>query len=351
MVKIGNKNIIIKAILFIISSCIFILSTRAATTTIGQTSELKGINITKRVLNVNSKVSASFYYHISDMEDNPAPISGISENFEIGFTNANPTNGVVEVTSTLDLSSLRFSKVGDYSIKICEYTTSDLRVYEPTNTCFYPMIMVRNEMENGVPTGNLIATLLNVVSDGENKTDAVFETQPKSYLTISKNVTGDMADKEEYFKFKVNINSNNIDPLVISNQDEVVTYNGETITTSSTIIPGEDNYIYLKHGQTVTIGYSDENQIPSGTEVTIEEVDAVNYKTYVNNSEDNNKVYNLSALSHKENENVVAYVNNYEEVTLTGLFIDAAPFIIITIVGFALFVIIRKKHEAKTKES
>jgi hypothetical protein len=209
--------------------------------------------------------------------------------------------------------------------------------------------MVRNELENGVPTGNLIATLLNSVYDGEDKTDAIFETQPKSYLTISKNVTGDMADKDEYFKFKINVNSDTISSLVVNDQDEVINYNGETINTSNTITVGEDNYIYLKHGQTITIGYSDQNQIPSGTEVIIEEVDATNYKTYINNSEENNKTYTINSLSHKENENVISYINNYEEVTLTGLFVDAVPFIIITIIGFALLVIIRKKHETKTK--
>ena len=283
------------------------------------------------------------------MEDNPAPIGGISENFEIGFTNARPQNNVVEVTSALDLSSLRFTKVGDYQIKICEYTTSDLRVFEPSNTCYYPMIMVRNEMENGTPTGNLVATLLNSVSDGENKTDAVFEVTPKSYVTLSKEVTGDMADREEYFKFKVNIDADGIDTLVISDQDATVIYNGETITTSNIFNVGQDNYIYLKHGQTVTIGYSDENQIPTGSEVSIIEEDSVNYKTYINGSEDNNKNYNITSLSHKENENVVSYINNYEEVTLTGLFINLMPLLALAIISVALFVLAKKKYETKAK--
>lgn len=343
-----NIKKIIKGLFIIITSCIYIMSAKAATTSINDTSELKSINITKNVTNVTSKVNATFNYKITEeRSENPESIGGINENFSITFNNVEPVDNVASVTSSLDLSSLTFSKVGDYYLKICEISSSDEATFPIDNKCYYPLVMVRNELVNNTPTGNLIATLISSVSDGENKTDAVFETRPMSYLSLSKSVTGDMANKDEYFKFKITINGLNSDNIVIKNQDATVIYNGEEIITSSTYNLNEDNYVYLKHGQSISIGDSEYPQIPSGTSYTIEEMDAENYKTYINDSLDDNKLLSVSKSSHISSENNNSFVNNYERVTFTGVVSNITPYLILIIMGIALFVLTRKKYANK----
>lgn len=337
---------IIKGLLIIITSCIYIISLKATTTTIEETSELKSINITKNITNVISNVNVTFNYNISELRDeNPESIGGINNDFSISFNNVAPQDNIASVTSSLDLSSLSFSKVGDYYLKICEISSSDESVYPVDNKCYYPLVMVRNELENNIPTGNLIATLLSSVSDGENKTDAIFTTRPKSFITINNSVTGDMADKEEYFKFKIIIDSENLENVVIKNQDSVINYNGEEIITSSTYNSNEDNYIYLKHGQSVTIGNAELNQIPSGISYSILEVDKENYKTYINNSIEDNKYLEINHLSHIESENINNVVNNYELITFTGVISDIAPYLILLLIATVIFIFTRKKYD------
>lgn len=346
-----KNNKILKFIIIFITTCFYIVNIKATTTTIGESSELKGITITKNVTSVTSNVNATFYYKVSEVRsDNPAEIGGITEDFFIKFDNVKPEDNIASISKTLDLSSLSFSKVGDYYLKICEVSSSDENVYPISNKCFYPLVMVRNELNNNVPTGNLVATLLSTVSDGENKTDAVFETRPMSYITINNNVTGDMADRDEYFKFKIKINSNDLENIVIKNQDASVIYNGEEVITSSTYNANVDNYIYLKHGQSVTIGSSDKNQIPAGLSYVIEEMDHENYKTYINDSTSNNKLLEVSMLSNVDSENVQNFVNNYESITFTGIFTNIVPYIILLLIGIALFVLTRKKYENENEK-
>ena len=341
-----NIRKIIKGLFLIITSCIYIISAKAATTTINDTSDLKSINITKNVTNVISNVNAIFNYKISEVRDeNPEGIGGINEDFSITFNNVSPQNNIASVTKELDLSSLSFSKVGDYYLKICEVSSSDESIYPIDNKCYYPLVMVRNELVNNTPTGNLIATLLSSVSDGENKTDAIFTTRPMSFITINNKVTGDMADKNEYFKFKITIDSDNLSNIVIKNQDSTITYNGEEIITSSVYNSNQDNYVYLKHDQSITIGEGDTNQIPSGLSYSIIEIDKENYQTYINGSTEDNKILEVDNLSHISSENINYFVNNYESVTFTGVVSSLAPYLILLIVGVVLFILTRKKCE------
>ncbi len=336
---------ILKGFFIIITSCIYIMNIKA-TTTIDETSELKEINITKNIINATSNVDVTFNYKVTEVRDeNPEGILGITEDFSITFDNIQPDNNIASITKKLDLSDLSFSKVGDYYLKICEISSSNESIYPIDNKCYYPLVMVRNELVNNMPTGNLVATLLSSVSDGETKTDAIFTTNPMSFITINNKVTGDMSDKDEYFKFKITIDSDNLENIVIRNQDATVLYNGEEIITTSTYNSNQDNYIYLKHNQSVTIGDGEVNQVPSGVSYTIEELDKENYKTYINESTADNKVINIEKLSNLSEENINSFVNNYERVTFTGVIINIMPYLILLIIGVLLFVLTRKKYE------
>lgn len=342
-----NIKKIIKGIFIIITSCIYIVTIKASTTTINDTSELKSITITKNVTDVTSNVNVTFNYSVSEVRnENPEGIGGINDSFSINFNNVSPdNNNIASVSKNLDLSGLSFSKVGDYYLKICEVSSSDEATYPHENKCYFPMVMVRNELINNSPSGNLIATLLSTVWDGSTKTDAIFSTRPMSYVTITNKVTGDMADKDEYFRFKLTINADGLENIIIKNQDAKVTYNGEEIVTNSTYDSGVDDYIYLKHNQSVTIGNGELNQIPVGLSYTIEEVDKENYQTYINGSTENSKILEVEKLSNNSSDNINSFINNFETVTFTGVVNNLTPYLILLLFGIILFVITRKKYE------
>ena len=235
-------------------------------------------------------------------------------------------------------------KPGTYKFILRETSSSNEGVY-PHDTNYYTLLVnVLNELdENNSPTGQLLIDALNtgLLNDTETKTDVIFETTPLTYFTLSKTVTGDMADKNEYFKFKVNIGETY--NYVITGQDSVVNYNGEEIYTNNTYNPNEDNYVYLRHDQTITIGLADgEYQIHAGIPISVEEMDASNYKTYVNNGNTPNKGFAITSLA-RPSYNNASYVNNYESTALTGVFIRVLPFVLLFLVSFVAIVFTYKK--------
>ena len=153
-----------------------------------------------------------------------------------------------------------------------------------------------------------------------------------------------MGDINEYFKFKIEIDG---DGYTILGQDSSVVYNGQTINTINTYNGSGDNYVYLKHGQTVTIGLNNgEYQIPSNSLYSIEEMDASNYKTYVNNSTGQLKSWLTHAINTPDSNNV-SFVNNYESTVLTGVFISIIPYIILISLAIIGIYVLKKKPKKR----
>ena len=154
-----------------------------------------------------------------------------------------------------------------------------------------------------------------------------------------------MASLNKYFKYKVIIGGNTGDTYTISGQDSSITYNGTTITPSTTYTVGSDNYIYLKHGQTITIGDSatDDSILP-GANYSVVEEDATDYDTYINESSTNNKSTGTLEINNKLNQ--VDYLNEKSGLVPTGkIFKKPITYIIgmMIIIGVIAFIIIRKK--------
>lgn len=325
-------------------------SANAATTTISANSEsTQNLTVTKKVENVKDAVTNTFTYTITADTNNPATVTNLPSTMTIAFTNEAPdSNNVATKTGILDLSGVTFSKLGDYKFYIAETASSNASVYPVDNEHNYIIyVSVRNELaaDGKTPTGNLVATLVSQVKPDENsaKTDILFETSPLTSLKVSKNVTGNLAEKDEYFKFKVDIKSTTTGSYKISGQDATVTYKGSSINTSDTYVKGQDNYIYLKHGQEVTIGLDGTTpQIDAGIEYQIIEQDATDYATYINGSTTNTKTSTLTALSNDSTKNVTSFVNHKETATLTGLFINILPFIVLIVLASVGVYAIRK---------
>ena len=325
---------------------------------------VSSINITRTVSGVTNKFSNNFGYTITASETNPAPVVGLADSFSIDFAETDAIlNNSISKVATIDLSGVTFSKLGDYEFVIKEVSSTDPVNFPVDSENEYTLLAsVRNVLdEYGKPTGDLEAKFLAQLRDANSdKTDDVkFEkTAVRGKIELSNTLQGSMADSNAYFKYKINlINAKAGDVFTVTGQDAEINYGGETIVTAPEIVAGQDNYVYLKHGQNVTIGSKDGlNELPIGLTYTIEELDATDYETLIDGNVDEDKATEVKTvkadLSEDASEeevaeyklsNVTAYVNKKEANVLTGVMLGILPFMVAGSFGAVAYIASRRK--------
>ena len=135
------------------------------------------------------------------------------------------------------------------------------------------------------------------------------------------------------------------DTYTILGQDSSVTYNGESVTPSTVYTVGQDNYVYLKHGQTAIIGTgaNDSKIIPGNTYQVIE--DSNDYETYINGSTTDNKDSGILNLTTTSNDNSVNISNVKDSSPMTGGTFKYLPYVIIisvVVIGAIIFILRNK---------
>ena len=328
--------------------------------------KITSVDFTRVVLGVSNSFSNSFNYEIVASDANPAPVSGLVDNFSIGFTEADAIlNNSVSKVATIDLSSVVFSKLGDYEFVVKEVSSTDPVNYPVDNDNEYTLVAsVRNALdESGEPTGELESSFAAQVkkSDGSKVADAKYsKAAVRGKIEISNTLQGSMADSGAYFKYKVNITSGKEgDIYTIAGQDAEVEYGGETILTQSVYIVGQENYVYLKHGQTATIGVNGElNELPIGVQYSVQELDATDYETLIDGEVDEDKGTDFKTVqadlagdasedeiaAYKES-NMTDFKNKKEANVLTGVMLSVLPFAIAGAVGLAGYAVSKNKKD------
>ena len=308
------------------------------------------INVHKYVSNV-SDINNTFYYDIIPSNENPDSVTGLVSNFEIVFDeNTEISNVTAHKEYTIDFSDVVFDKVGVYKFKVIERESENEKVYPRDTNTYIVLVNVTHDVNSdNEPTNDLLVDVnpLAIHEESNSKSEVRFDTNPHTYLSLSKRVTGDMADSEKYFKFKIKITGGDYsaDGIKIVGQDEVINYEGQTINTISTYDSNIDNYVYLKHGQKITIGNDTENNkylLSGGTMFTIEEEGAQEYITYINGDRKDHKSITLNAVSNID-KNEAKYVNNYESTALTGVFVRIVPFVVLLIISIGSFILVNKR--------
>ena len=249
------------------------------------------ITIRETIRNIANPIVASREYGLFASGDDTTPVSTATINYTASDT---PTNYQITKSTTMNLSSLTFSKPGDYEYYLVPDDLFDSNNYS-IDAYFAPddyfnyfvVVQVRNVVDaNNVPTGNFTATIIlysceyNEQTDEELCTkvnpvsgvlyaDHYLETNPEGFghIEVSKTVKGIGADTTEYFPVTISIDNDTGDDesdymsidssgwtYPISGLDATVTYNGSTVNNPSTITDGIPTTIYIKHGQTAIIG-------------------------------------------------------------------------------------------------
>lgn len=331
-------------------------------TTIPASATTKTLTITRDVKNVTNKVTNTFTYTIANVsKPATATIGSMPTTLDVTFTNVVPaaSTKIATATATLDFSSVTFDELGDYQFTVTETASTDATRYPIDSTkTYYVYVSVRNELDGtNTPTGNLVVTLLDQVKNNNtgDKTNLYFEsTVEQTYIELSNRVTGNMARKDVYFPYTISFTD---DRLIEGDKFDVI--GGSYASNPSQLTVGATNVVYLKHGETITIGRTSAglNQIPIGVKYDITEgtdTKSEEYHTYIDGSTTDTKVMtqkttvkvptagNETEETAFNTNNKTAYVNNRETSVVTGIFINVAPFALLIALAFVGIVIIRK---------
>jgi len=336
-------------LLLVLSTLVYVPAVNAADPVSLATGN-NSIGITRTISDVSNPVTNTFTYTITADASNPASVTGLPSSETIAFNNVTPTSGSVSQTKNLDLSGVQFPALGDYKFNVTETASSNSTQYPVDSTTKYTIqVSVRNELSSNVPTGNLVATLAsqaiktvnNVEQDG--KFDIAFSAAPSlTYITISKSVTGNLANTDEYFQFALDIAGNTGDTYTILGNHST---DGSATVASSTYTVGTTTSIYLKHGQTVTVGLSSGNiaEMPIGTQYTVAENNASSYETSIDSTVSSTKsVTKTTVLDATATANKTAFVNNKTAPVLTGIFVNVAPFVALVAIATIGIIAVRK---------
>lgn len=311
------------------------------------------IQIKREVKEVTNPVTATFTYKVEEASNPGTAATNLPANFTITFNNVAPNaSHVATQTTTLDMSAVKFNKLGDYKFKITEISSSDETEYPKDTKVYYIYVSVRNILDAAnEPTDTYEATLAaqGKLNDTGAKRDVVFDsTAIYTYLELSNKLTGNMADIDEYFAYNITIPGKTGAKYKVTGDHST---NGTSDVTTSECNAGVACTIYLKHGQSVQIGVNGtKNQIPVGVKYNITETGAATYETYIDGSTTNTKVMpeKTSVATNAttfNTANKTAYVNHKEENPLTGVFLNILPFVILLTLGFVGVYYIRKSSQ------
>ena len=334
-------------------------SATEAPVTIGENrNSPQNIPIQRTITGLKNKVTNTFSYTFVEAEDNPAAVTGLPDYTQIVFENANVYDGTVTRVGYLDLNNLTFTEVGDYTFILTETGSTNAEAYPIDPTSYYVYASVRNEMIDNVPTGHLIATAsLQTRINGEgDKVDVSFTSQAiLTYARISKQVEGNMARRDEYFKFRVDLTGvSDGDAFTISGQDETINYQGSSITTQTELVAGQENYVYLKHGQVALIGSNGTTmELPVNITFSVEEENSNGYTAWIGEEQTNSNggaVLAMADINQPEllgGANQVNFVNKKEASVLTGVVMNVLPCAALMILGVVGALVVRKSPTKK----
>lgn len=171
-------------------------------------------------------------------------------------------------------------------------------------------------------------------------------------LTLAKTVTGNQGDRDQYFKFTVDIKSLIPGTVyavdVTTNAEASPTVHGTSQANPYTITAGTAATYYLKHDQSIVIrGLTAKTQYT----VTEESYSADGYTTsYVLDSEQPVDSNTTGAKTMGAADHTVTFTNNKTGVVPTGILLDVAPYLLLVaaaLAGFALLALGGKRRNRR----
>ena len=304
--------------------------------------------ITRTINNVTNAVTNTFTYTITPDADNPSGgATGVPTSATVVFNNVTPTQSNTAVqTGEIDLSGASFSKVGNYKFLVTETASTKASNYPVDSTDKY-VIQVSVRFDTTNPTEKVL-TINATSGEGTSATKLSTANFPfasgssLSYLSLTKQVSGNMADMEKCFKFKVNVNGGGSATYIV---------NGQTCDEASTTVQN-GGYVYVKHGETITIGKNgNDGQLPIGATYTLVEEDADDYATTITGATSSGAT-NKTAQGTIGAINSITFNNTWDEDTLTGIFLKVLPYVVVIAIAVAgiVYMVVKNKKDKLVEE-
>lgn len=285
---------------------------------------------------------------------------------------------------SVDFSGVTFKEPGIYGYKITENADNTGTITNDVKTARYMYVYVENDgsgnlsVKGYVLYGNPIKS-----ADGESgewvqdehgslwyqldetKSEGFVNTMNGKGLSITKQVSGNQASHDEYFKFTLDIahalpnTTYSVDLSKADATTRVTGVNADTHENAATITTNGDGNAsveyWLQAGQSVSV-----NSLSIGTTYTVSEDKAVmeheGYTTAITNADDTDGVTNAEfttngSVDKADTKIDISFTNKKSGTIPTGVVMAVAPFAVVTLFGGAgAATIVMKKRKANGKE-
>lgn len=244
-------------------------------------------------------------------------------------------NSASTVSASTDITLPQYNSVGVYTYTITEKPGKTAGVTYDSSPVVLKVTVVD---DNGD-----LKRIVSLKKDGTKLSDdvnAFTNIYRAGTLDISKNVAGNLGDKNKYFAFDVTLNGQIDKDTAKSFSVGKTSYekNPETITT------GVKTTFYLKHGETLDI-----KNLPYGLTYTVEEHDYTTKEGYTTtvNKKDGRTLENQTVKNGTEKAEFINYKNNNK--IDTGVNLTTLPYILVfagvIVIAGAAFITRRRKYE------
>lgn len=251
------------------------------------------------------------------------------------------TDGLLQ-TVNVALADVVWPGVGIYIYDVKEAAGTTAGVTYDPDTLKLKVTVAYDEGTDTYYTAFVTMSLADGNNDGttDTKTGGFENVYSAGELNVTKTVTGNMGNKEAYFKVTVTLTGEDGKTYAPSYAVNATSYagpNGETNPTS--IVIGQPTDFMLKSGETITI-----ENLPYGVTYTVVEAD---YTSEVNGGYDD-PVYNYSDTDGVKDidsdTESVEITNNKNTDVDTGIVLDSMPYVLLMVVAVFGMAMMAKKR-------
>lgn len=291
----------------------------------------------------------------------------------ISVTKPNSSNASVSNTAAIDLSVFDNCSPGIYAYTVTEdtfegyddYTSENGKINFDATTYTMFVYIVNNADGTGVEVRAVTAVKNN--SDGTLSDEKVNWNNGMEFtneiikkgnpgtdttdLTITKTVTGTLGDKNKDFTFTVTFSED--DTVALPEGWELTSITGKKGTTALTNTSGTFTFT-LKNGESAEFV-----NVPAGVKYSIKEEAADNYTATFQNKHGTTTSTSVSGTKsagftdetkyviYEDGGNTGVMTNNNDDITITGILTENAPYILLIAFGIAAAALyIRMKRKA-----
>lgn len=285
---------------------------------------------------------------------------------------------------SVDFSGVTFKEPGIYGYKITENADNTGTITNDAKTARYMYVYVEDDgsgnlsVKGYVLYGNAIKSTNGesgewVQGDNgefwyqtdETKSEGFVNTMNGKGLSITKQVSGNQASHDEYFKFTLNIahalpnTTYSVDLSKADATTQVTGVNADIHNNAATITTDDAGNAsveyWLQAGQSISV-----NSLSIGTTYTVSEDKAVmeheGYTTEITNADDTDGIKNAEfttngSVDKADTKIDISFTNKKSGTIPTGVIMAVAPFAVATLFGGAgAATIVMKKRKASGKE-